>query len=633
MLKDSVTVINSGSRAEGFDFITSDFDIMLTTPRVKVLPSLPPGIDTQSDIVLLMEKENTRPGFVRLFATQDPGILMFLFSNLGNKYYLSNSLLKHFALDVSRMDITNISLHGPCLSSEYEMTDLALTLSSNSWSNDAIGCVHRMLKRGWPPGHIVQEMVKDGVLFVPIGCRFSQHEDVEWRMSFSLAEKRLVHSMNHTQFLVYALLKLFLKGVVEQNAEVKGLMCSYFMKTSVFWEIMEAKTPWIPSNLLLHFWNCFRRLLNWVKSGYCPNFFIPENNMFFGKIHGDAQQKLMKYLGSLHAEGHGIIKKIPILMFEFDKWTGVPNHGISHGLKRSQVILDLTTTFSFGCGRSAETLLQALGSEKSKIVSECCQFLRLSEINLSCNRKLFEQSTLDDCNKVKYMKERSIIRVLMLSSPDCIRSRMFLAMYFYKCKRYDRTLRLLYAVLQKYEDPETFNTFPFNQIGFDTVGGEVLSIPEGMRRHSICQIPFESTTCISEIFDEFSYSNIAHECQVVPPLPLVHFVLFLCHFQMEDLAQARIHLMELENHNNHRMEEYLELLDLRRTWRLSKEAISWELLGVGHEVIGDFRDALKYLRICNKILLSNRVVSAINLRLFEANKRRIKRIEEILEKS
>ncbi|KAK3087665.1 hypothetical protein FSP39_008918 [Pinctada imbricata] len=202
-----------------------------------------------------------------------------------------------------------------------------------------------MLKNNWPPYDTVRDMIKDGCLFVPIGCKSSPSEEIEWRMSFSLAEKRLVHSMNHTQFLIYALLKLFLKEVVENNIILKGLLCSYFMKTLVFWEIMETKIPWTPSYLVQHFWNCFRRLLGWIDKEYCPNFFLPENNMFIGKIHGENKRNLLKELGSLYRQGYLILQNIPVIRNELERWRLEPQRSVSCGVRRSKIIEKLLLVF------------------------------------------------------------------------------------------------------------------------------------------------------------------------------------------------------------------------------------------------------------------------------------------------
>jgi hypothetical protein len=129
---------------------------------------------------------------------------------------------------------------------------------------------------------------------VPIGLKGSPDEDSEWRMSFSAAESKLVHCMNHTQFMCYGMLKIFMKEALDvKDANEQSLLCSYFMKTVLFWVIQRNKNfKWSPPNLLSGFWMCFKDLSSRVQEGYLPNFFIPENNMFRSKIYGHSQQKL-----------------------------------------------------------------------------------------------------------------------------------------------------------------------------------------------------------------------------------------------------------------------------------------------------------------------------------------------------
>lgn len=83
----------------------------------------------------------------------------------------------------------------------------------------------------WPSTQLVLKIVSSGVLFMPIGCTGSINEDIEWRISFSVADKLLIYSFNHTQLLCYGLMKLLLKDVIDKRQSLKGLLCSYFLKT------------------------------------------------------------------------------------------------------------------------------------------------------------------------------------------------------------------------------------------------------------------------------------------------------------------------------------------------------------------------------------------------------------------
>ena len=60
---------------------------------------------------------------------------------------------------------------------------------------------------------------------------------------------------------------------------------------------------WCPQNFLVWFWSCFKLLIKWVYEGGCPNFFIPQNNMFLSKVHDSAQRSLFLKLTHLCEQG------------------------------------------------------------------------------------------------------------------------------------------------------------------------------------------------------------------------------------------------------------------------------------------------------------------------------------------
>ena len=312
----------SGSKAEGLRFKSSDEDWMYISRDIKVVPSdsFVPLYDVNTQWVFMMENEMTKPGFTLLRLVEIGYGKNGIFFELGhfrkslsvdmlNGRYVPSKLWRE--THVHGIHGHEVFLHGPCSSGflgdkEY---DWAHCLKCDIWPQNARASIKRLHQSSWPSNHTIRDIVSDGVLFVPIGAKQSFFEDTEWRMSFSLAEKRLIHSMNYSQFLCYGLLKVFLKEAIDANEDVKGLMCSYFLKTALFWEISESPSQWNPSSLLSCFWKCFRRLIQWVISSYCPNFFIPENNMFLGKIEGENQNKLFKHLRALYHDGYTCLFK------------------------------------------------------------------------------------------------------------------------------------------------------------------------------------------------------------------------------------------------------------------------------------------------------------------------------------
>ena len=206
----------------------------------------------------------------------------------------------------------NCTMHGPCLlTEEHGMEyDIAFGLSSDFWPPPALGWIDRC--QSWPPSTVVADIVRSGCHFVAIGKK-GNNTNTEWRISFSTAERKLVYLMNHTQFLTYGLLKLFLKEIINKDlSEENTVLSSYHMKTAVFWVIQQNTIPcWNPQNLLTGFWVCFKLLLKWLYEGVCPNFFIPENNMFLHKMHYGAQYTLFNRLCDFYEKGIMVVLECP----------------------------------------------------------------------------------------------------------------------------------------------------------------------------------------------------------------------------------------------------------------------------------------------------------------------------------
>lgn len=70
-------------------------------------------------------------------------------------------------------------------------------------------------RHGWPPQDVMAAIVNKGSHFVPVGHHLSRNQDLEWGLSFSLAEMKLVESMNETQRKCCALLKMVLRDLIK----------------------------------------------------------------------------------------------------------------------------------------------------------------------------------------------------------------------------------------------------------------------------------------------------------------------------------------------------------------------------------------------------------------------------------
>ncbi|KAK3100183.1 hypothetical protein FSP39_015889 [Pinctada imbricata] len=593
-----VTFQMSGSCVEGFDLDTSDYDLMAIVKMFTVHdPTQEYNTDDQS--VILLFKENTRPMYSRLYLPNmlNPSqrihcteqIYNTFYTKQNGKLYLSSSKIRAFVCEMNHFKANN-----RCVSTQDGNVDHVIAIPSYTWPYEAAGCLNRILRHGWPSLNVIRDMVQDGCLFVPIGCKTSPYEDIEWRMSFSLAEKRLVHSMNHTQFLTYALLKILLKEVIEEESDIKGLLCSHYMKTLVFWEIIDTNIPWIPSLLLQHSWNCFRRLLSWIKNGYCPNFFVPENNMFFPRIHGRDKLTLMHFLCRIYGDGYLILLKIPSFRNGVERCGNIPRQTMNIGVRRSVIMKKFINLFGAHIKSNSNEMSEGLESLQSDLFSELSHFMNMCNLNLSCFRKLCIQGSNMRGNRKRYEQEKAMFRILRASSPDCVQSNIFLAIYFYKCKRYETCVCLLHKLMKKINDKEIIYSWAFDVNKYASLGGDVFSVMSGMHRCIASYIPLDSETSIPEISAECKKTeHDIKEVQLFSPLVLTHFLLFLCHFRDGYITEAYVHLTNLKYDLQNDNEYHIPF---------STTPISWEILGVCQEIIGDYQNALVSFDKCEECL-------------------------------
>ncbi|XP_052097476.1 uncharacterized protein LOC127732478, partial [Mytilus californianus] len=193
------------------------------------------------------------------------------------------------------------TIHGPCISDSTGYLDVDCCLQCNTWVSPAGQWITRS-NNSWPSHNVKQSIIKHGVLFVPVGVKGSPKEDLEWRISFSVGEKFLINTFTHTQLLCYALFKIILKDVIATFSECEDLLCSYFLKTIVFWISEELpQSVWKPDYIIPCFMRCFSRLVYCVKHSVCLHYFILENNMFENKTVGRAREVLLEKLYMLHS--------------------------------------------------------------------------------------------------------------------------------------------------------------------------------------------------------------------------------------------------------------------------------------------------------------------------------------------
>ncbi|XP_071142024.1 cyclic GMP-AMP synthase-like [Mytilus edulis] len=293
----AATFISSGSKAEGIDLKGSDYDLMILCDYYRVYECLNDGQYDLDKIMLSMDTDDTKPGFTKLmlgdnlFHNLVKQILTW-FETVGEKTYLSSKRVREKDLK------DDIVIHGPCQSTPGGGFDFATCLRCKEWISPAQQWIHRS-RTTWPDYTLVTSSVKYGVLFVPVGCKNSPNEDLQWRISFSVTEKWLIHSFSHTQLLCYALMKIILKDIIKLRHG--DLICSYFIKTIMFW-LSEEISPieWKPDSMTSCFLKYFKRLVYCVEYQTCLHYFIPEINLFEDRFTDNQHKELLETLRDIY---------------------------------------------------------------------------------------------------------------------------------------------------------------------------------------------------------------------------------------------------------------------------------------------------------------------------------------------
>ncbi|XP_062592779.1 uncharacterized protein LOC134254252 [Saccostrea cucullata] len=488
--------------------------------------------------------------------------------------------------------------------------DAALCFVSDIWPPPASKWIDRC--HSWPPSFILNDIVGSGCHFVAIGHKLGKHADKEWRISFSLAEQKLAYSLNHCQFLTYGLLKLFLKeSINEELSEGDKLLCSYHMKTAVFWVIQQNTIPrWHPQNLLQCFWVCFKLILKWVYEGVCPNFFIPENNMFLSNTHGEAQNKLFIRLHKLYEKGIASLLHCPSIRSNcVITVLQNPRQSIDTDKHRliSKVLFEkelLNELYSYRIPTpDLHTCMRFLNAVDKVIVLPLtqCQVLLLKRVTAIVLPNTafilykppivfapFEVSTSSVVNKQVYIANKTPSYMLKLAAKfGCISDMLFIAMFYYNTLRYKEAISVLEMTKVKLAQPYVMyiHHSSYNAVWYmfhQSLGGQSWST--NMRHDVTCDNELDNHVCyINELVPEQqSGLQCGSPGLIIPSYVFIHMLEVLC-YRHVDPVRTQSALNDLQDLVQHDQGEYIDI---------RFRDISWQILGICQQVTGNHQAAL-----------------------------------------
>ncbi|XP_053376352.1 uncharacterized protein LOC128547466 [Mercenaria mercenaria] len=162
-------------------------------------------------------------------------------------------------------------------------------------------------KCGWPCRKTINHVMSLPAYVVPVGCKDSINEDLQWRICFTMAETHLVQALNNTQTKVFVLMKLIAKYILQPLCKD---ITSYVVKMVILW--LAEKIPqrkFRKKHLLARLQDAITYLQSVVESKHLPSYMIPKRNLFARKLTKTEQTLVIDRLSYLLNNGTRMIEE------------------------------------------------------------------------------------------------------------------------------------------------------------------------------------------------------------------------------------------------------------------------------------------------------------------------------------
>jgi hypothetical protein len=164
----------------------------------------------------------------------------------------------------------------------------------NAWKN-------RNRKSDWPSQEFIEKIMSMPVHVVPVGKEGSIDEDLQWRISFTMAETHLIQAFNNTQTKVLVLMKLIAKHILQPLC---SQITSYIVKTVMLWQAESIpQEEYSEENLLSRLMDALASLQTAVENKKLSSNMIPQKNLLENRISRKEQQSVVSKLTFLKDNG------------------------------------------------------------------------------------------------------------------------------------------------------------------------------------------------------------------------------------------------------------------------------------------------------------------------------------------
>ena len=557
----------TGSKAEGLVLPGSDEDYMYEINNeynIKVIQSLEDNTSTSPYSTFVMSSENVRPGFTFLHHVCQTPLPPFLYQacqNMNGLRYLSSDLFIQNAIKENQRGISKyfnecitMRRQGPSMEAltpgipEEESMDHVNCIRCEFWPSEASEWRERPRHFGWPTQGDIVSIIDFGFHLVAIGHPNSDTKLMEWRISFSLAERTLVWSFNHVQMQCYAVMKMILKHFIKVRCSPHNqVLCSYFIKTFLFWKYeMTDANFWREDNirecinyLLVEFCKC-------VSEGMLRHYFIPRFNLLSVKLTPAARRELLQLFDIIIASDISIMqdcRHLQEVWSTFSQFIAIGNEFIeSCIINRTKPNLvsndrymrekceNLEFYYIFVLCWYPLSLLKVFSQILSLFCKTPLQDLVLKRILLDIDIA----SAIHTCSENRYVYRLKRIAGNEISSFDISTSKLWCAILLYMAGDYSSTLDIINQVLSSIP-PFAMHRNVSNEseeLYMDVFGGSDMTIIQRARKAWMFPMIFHKNTShplplAIQIELHFSLLDIGLE-----PLTCAYYLQFLCYFDL-----------------------------------------------------------------------------------------------------
>ena len=599
--RDSVS-ISAGSLSEGLDLKGSDEDILLVLKNIDVVSANSNNTKDNETVHVRMEMDKKRPGYACLLlsdeeermvnntSTTDRSEIICIKRSLeksGKKYIVSSARFR------GQFIYPGAETHGPCVTDG--VYDFAIGLQGTIWPHVALERILTSKSKTWLSPTFAAKLFSSGCNYVPVGPKH-YYSGTLWRVSFVQAEKLMVFAMQHVQVLCYGLLKIVLKERIAPRLPSEDSICSYFLKTCMFWLIEETDNDqqcWSKDNLFLCYNMCLDKLIEWVSKCFCPNYILPENNMFIGKVTSSNKDIILRVLQDVKQQGHNELERCTSLGTYATETVYIPN-------EQREARLDFLVFRTLHVYPFDETDLvkEAMRNLELELDQPLNQFA--AGILVSLRSSLFQElaqmtDALESSKDNEQQRRQRKTYLLEGCRADRLTGLTLLASFHYTNGCYYSALEILSTVMQTLRGSSGVierrkHEYSNEEVNWylDNFCGRGFSLEKKLQSATLRNIVLLDKSAI--LPEEFQpEANCYRPLHLVPLIVYAHALQYLCFSRTKNSGSASNTLEQME-----------DVIEKRYFISQSHLSTSLTFLGACHEVNGNLETASEYYSVALK---------------------------------